>query len=61
MFFVFIWIDSNLIHLYIDVYIFSSRFFSNIGCYSVEYDSCLHSGSWGIVVVVFLIISASLC
>ena len=35
VFFVFIWIDSNLIHLYIDVYIFSSRFFSDIGCYRV--------------------------
>ena len=28
----FFWVDSNLIHLYVDVYIFSTKFFSDIGC-----------------------------
>ena len=52
-------IDTNLIHLYVDVYIFSSKFFSGIRCYRVlNRIPVLHSGSWWSL---FLIILASLC
>lgn len=51
--------DTNLIHLYVDVYIFSSKFFSSIGYYRVlDRIPVLHSGSWWSL---FLIILDSLC